>query len=574
MKLSKIVLITDNPSLAASISSGLAEVGSYFPVLEGPRMLRSDADNEIIRVANAIHSLQPHLVIYGDMSTEVSSQIAEIINTPFQHVNSGDNLDEYTDIKIPAQTPPMLAASELHRNLRGQGNTKKVVICEFQADNPTSVIAANYALAHDADFFLLNIPTNLKKAAIAKLNSISGTPHADIRQIDIDSLIELLQEFLPEIAREDYEQAVYITDELPLGLCNPNLPAVHSYIVNIGQQIVRNIYDGNYALGKRDGVLGLFCQNTDKDFDTRRERQAADAALLKTGGIFRGMTTYNASLNDIMLETIPYDVLYIATHGGQVKGVENIYHVEVDGTTHEVLIHESADKTTYSVFEIVEVDGKKADGAGWIDAHSKVRGKTWELLSEGKLPPASQTNGTVDMQRREIVLGSGNGAGSAGAFHGLASGYRPMVIVNACGSWADISARFIFGGASVYIGTYWSVSHGTAIKFAEEFFKHLFDVDVYEAFERARNVLSDQDRLAYAISGTLENRFGPGGPYTRDAFTSLKGRVDAVIAKESARLAQPQNVPDESLKYIDRGVWYLKRFKAELEDVEKQIKEG
>ena len=260
--------------------------------------------------------------------------------------------------------------------------------------------------------------------------------------------------------------------------------------------------------------------------------------------------------------------------GGQVEGIENVYLVDVDGAVHEVLIHESADKTTYSVFEIISVDGESADGSGWTDDHTKVRGRTWELQRDGKLPAIDRTNGTVDMQRREIVLGSGSGAGSAGVFHSLASGYRPMVIVNACGSWTDISARFIFGGASVYIGTYWSVSHGTAIKFAEEFFKNISDVDVYEAFERARNVLSDQDKLAYVISGTLENRFGQGGPYTRDAFTSIKGRVDAVIAKESARLAQPQKVPEESLKYIDRGVWYLKRIRTELEAVEKQIKEG
>ncbi len=572
MKLSKIVLVTDNPSLAASISSGLAETGTYFPVLEGPRMLRPDADNEVIRVANAIHSLQPKLVLYGDMSEEVSSQIAEIIDIPFQHVSSSDDLGQYTEIKIPAQTPTLLAAPELHRNLRGQGNTKKVVICEFRPDDPTSVIAANYAIAHDADFFLIDVPSDIKKKAIAKLNAISGTPHADIRQIDIDALIEMLRELLPDIKWDNYEQAVYITDELPLGLCMPDLPAVHTYIVNVGQQIVRNIYDGNYALGKRDGVFGLFCQNTDKDFDTKRERKAADAALLKTGGIFRKMTTYNAALNDLMLETIPYDVLYVATHGGQVEGLENVYQINVDDTSHEVLIHESADKTTYSVFEIIEVDGEKADGPGWTEMHSKVRGKTWELLSEAKLPTASRTNGTVDMQRRELTLGSGSGAGSAGAFHGLASGYRPMVIVNACGSWTDISARFIFGGASIYIGTCWSVSHATAIKFAEEFFKHLFDVEVYEAFERARSILSDQDKLAYIISGTLENRFGPGGPYTRDAFTSLKGRVDAVIAKQSAKLAEPEKVPEESLKYIDRGIWCLGKFKEELDEVDQEVK--
>jgi hypothetical protein len=572
MRLSKIVLVTDNPSLAASISSGLAEAGAYFPVLEGPRMLRSDADNEIIRVANAIHSLQPHLIIYGDLSEDISSQISEIINVPFQHVNSGDDLSEYADIKIPSQISPQLAAAEFFRNTRGTGSAKKVVICEFRPDDSTSVIAANYAIAHNADFFLVNVPSDIKKKAIAKLNSISGTVHTSIRQIDINALVEILKEFLPDIEWSNYEQAVYITDELPLGLCNPELPAVHTYIVNVGQQIVRNIYDANYALGNRDGVFGLFCQNTDKDFDTKKERQAADSALLKTGGIFRSMTTSNAALNDLMLETIPYDVLYVATHGGQVRGIENIYLIEVEGISHEVLIHESEDKTTYSVFEIVAVDGEKADDTGWTDAHSKVRGRTWELLSDGKLPAADRTNGMVDMQRRELTLGPGSGAGSAGAFHGIASGYRPMVIVNACGSWTDISARFIFGGASIYIGTYWSVSHGTAIKFAEEFFKHLFDVDVYEAFERARNALSDQDKLAYVISGTLENRFGPGGPYTRDAFTSLKARVDTLIAKQGAKLAEPQKVPEESLKYIDRAVWYLKRFRAELKNVERKLK--
>ena len=81
-------------------------------------MLRPDADNEVIRIVNAIHSLQPHLIIYGDLSEEISSQIAEIIDIPFQHVNSGDDLNKYTDIKVPAQISPQLAAPELYRNLR------------------------------------------------------------------------------------------------------------------------------------------------------------------------------------------------------------------------------------------------------------------------------------------------------------------------------------------------------------------------------------------------------------------------------------------------------------------------
>ncbi len=570
MQFSNVVLVTDSSSLAASISSGLARVGLYFPVLESPRMLRSDASNEIMRVANALHSLRPSIIIYGDVSEQISSLIAEIIDAPYRHVNSNESLSRYVDVRIPVETPPLFAAPELHRRLRGQGAAKKVVICEYQPENATSVIAANYAIAHDADFFLVNVSDNIKKRAVAGLNAISSTPHSSIRQIDIDVLTKMFNELLPDIAWDSYEQAVYITDGIPLGLCIPGLPALHTDIVNVGQQIARNIQDRNYALGNRDGMFGLFCHNTDNDFDTSRELAAADESISRTRGIFRRVGTYSTVLTNLMLETIPYDVLYIATHGVRVRGIENLYRIKMGSAVHEVLIHESLDKTTYDVVEVIEVDGEKVEGSGWTEAHAKVKGATWELIKDGKMPNVARTNGIVDMQRREIILGSGDGAGSSGAFDVIASGYRPMVIINACGSWIDISERFIFAGASVFIGTYWPVSHATAIKFAEEFFRHLYDMEVYEAFELARNQLSGQDRLAYVISGTLENRFGTGGRYHIDAFTVLKDRVDMVIKKQRAELDEPSKIPKESQKYIDQAVWYLEKFREELIDVYKE----
>ncbi len=60
-------LVTDEPLLAARISALFVNPRRYLPVMDGPRMSRPDADNEILRRRNAIVMTGARQVLMGGL---------------------------------------------------------------------------------------------------------------------------------------------------------------------------------------------------------------------------------------------------------------------------------------------------------------------------------------------------------------------------------------------------------------------------------------------------------------------------------------------------------------------------
>lgn len=63
-------IVSDNPQLAVQLSSLFARDGRYLPVVDGPRMTRSDAANEVIRRVNALVSTRVECVLLAGLSDE------------------------------------------------------------------------------------------------------------------------------------------------------------------------------------------------------------------------------------------------------------------------------------------------------------------------------------------------------------------------------------------------------------------------------------------------------------------------------------------------------------------------
>ncbi len=69
------VLITDAPLLAARISALFVRPGRYLPIMDGPRMSRSDADNEAVRRRNAMVMTGARQVLMGGLPSSAVSAI-------------------------------------------------------------------------------------------------------------------------------------------------------------------------------------------------------------------------------------------------------------------------------------------------------------------------------------------------------------------------------------------------------------------------------------------------------------------------------------------------------------------
>jgi hypothetical protein len=66
-------LVTDDALLAARLSALFVRPGRYFPVLDGPRLSRPDASNEVVRRRNAVVMTGARKVLLGNLSPQAAA---------------------------------------------------------------------------------------------------------------------------------------------------------------------------------------------------------------------------------------------------------------------------------------------------------------------------------------------------------------------------------------------------------------------------------------------------------------------------------------------------------------------
>ena len=537
IRFSDTVLITDNARMAASISSKFNGISTYFTVLEGPRLKRPDYENEVIRLANVIGRLRPRMLIYAKQPKKASKLLSEYIDTPFTHV---ETFDELKRLNIDAKAWRHTKTHDLSTQLNKQeGSSKLAVVCEYQS-GVAPIIAANYANAHGADFYLIDTPDDFEKEVIHHLNNVSSTPsyNRDIREIEVTELTSKISAYLPDnLSLNRYDKVLFVTAGVPYGLAMPEDNVVYADNINIGHHIAHNLFD--YQLSKLDkrGVTGLFVANRDLHTDLENEYMAD--SLLKAKGLSKTVYGNDTKLTELEITTLPYDLLYIATHGNQIEGKENTYSFrDENGGRHKIVTKEGIGEASRVVF-IESIDGNVKDSESWTEQDSEIWGEFARKHIMTKNMPEPLFSKSTMLRMRELVLGEEVGMKSPISFDRIASGQRPLVIGNACGSWTDLSRRFIYSGATTYIGTLWPVTNKTAQEFAEKFFSELFEANLLDAFVDAKNSLTDNlDKLSYSISGTFESKHDPGAEYSKNAYEEVMYRLRRNLAQTKKRIIE------------------------------------
>ena len=62
-----VAIVGDKPQLVAELASLFTRAGRYLAVMDGPRMSRPDASNEVIRRTNALVMVKPRRVLLADL---------------------------------------------------------------------------------------------------------------------------------------------------------------------------------------------------------------------------------------------------------------------------------------------------------------------------------------------------------------------------------------------------------------------------------------------------------------------------------------------------------------------------
>lgn len=538
-----IVIVTDDPVMAAVLSSPFVDSGQYVPVYESPRMKRPDPDREITVMVNSMKRVGIGSIIYSRVDPSIPEQVARFIDAPYVVI---DEFEELGDIAEEAKKRASTmtnknAATELYRLTNKPQQQHKLAVVIANTSEVDSVIAANYAIARNADFYTIEVDENLSQSIVEKLNKISApNVSVDIRKIDLKQLKEDLTGLLPKTDFSRYSKVLFISDGIPFGITIPEIATAHLPKLKLGISIASNLGEYVIATHRKHAFNGTILLN--RDLDTKKEEEAMSAAMLRTQGLVKTEVLKHAKLSELEVEIFPYDVLYIATHGSQIVASRETYNFKTDdGSEHEIIV-DVGRGTTGEVHYIVSVDSVEKSSKEWTKAHGQVWGEYMEKVIKQRMPisPVKKPE-SVLIQLRDLQFEPNqSGMGSGAALNTLAGGYSPLVIVNACGSWNEISGSFVFAGCTAFIGTLLPVLDSTASSYGVAFFANLFKEELISVAHKARLALPDEyTQSLYIFTGTFESKFDfASSKSDPNGIDVLQNRIPREIKKIKARISE------------------------------------
>jgi hypothetical protein len=385
---------------------------------------------------------------------------------------------------------------------------------------------------------MINIPAGYLDQVTEKFNAIGAISELAIRKIDLRTLIDEFKDLLPA-DMSSYSKVLFITEGFPLGISVPSVPTAHLPKLRVGLSIASNLGEYTIALDKKHAFNGVFLAN--KSIDITAEHTAMSKALARTYGLVKLENMKDAKLSELEVEVFPYDVLYIATHGSQIEAQRNTYeYTTSDGEAHEIVISLGLGPTS-SLHKIESVDGVEKTSDQWSKPQIKVWSQYMDnVVQKGQQLTPIKSERTLLQMRSLQFDPNPSGMGSGNTFNMLAGGYLPLAMVNACGSWNDISGSFVFAGCSSYIGTVLPVSNKTAVLYAESFFDNLFNHELINAAHLAKKDLPDDyTKSLYAFTGTFESKFDfSSGVDDPNGIDVLKRRMPTQIQKIEERIKE------------------------------------
>lgn len=381
----------------------------------------------------------------------------------------------------------------------------------------SDVIAANYAIAINADFELIEPFDHRESARINRLLVDWGETRS------LEAHAELANEIrtrLSSINFTDYQYATFFTRGLPYGFVLENtIPTSH---VLSGVRNDHFIFN-NIFLERSKAFFGsaiVFSPGVFEDEETQDVIQHFE----NNNNVVRQLINRWATSGnlDTYASYYPYDILHICSHGGETGG----YHCVKEykdryGVSHRVEFDEVvAFRPVYTEKDKVSVTQKefprRLDGFEWMSPELAAQLYPMYIFEDLWAALADDGVETVRTPANEAIAGSccivcANGI-HQGTFERLASDHFPFVFNNTCLSWREIAASFLDAGCRGYIGTLWSVGSASASEAARLFYECCWSQPIVKAFhEMSKRIDSLADKNIYLFWGLhFSSIFRPG----------------------------------------------------------------
>lgn len=560
-KIGPAILLSDNPRLAAVVSCALAVPGHYLPVIDGPRMMRPDGDNEASRRVNAIARSGCKSIALAGLSPDgLTAMTAKL---PSKLVLQLDDESSVAAL-LPGtgrNAPAVIWGRDrigvgLLRALRSGGSiifedgpspeggvesmSGHLVVCEAGADL-AEIIAANYAFALRAG--LVVIPPVANEVSERLLEGLYGLYDRRSQPSEVfDATRSELRALCGDLKIPTGGSITFFTRKLPFGLGFPECPSTHLFTYPDAGIAVINGFAATQSDHPGDNVAVLI----DPETTEAPEIEAAAKGLSRRGMFVRVYRGQRANVRDVSdaVEMFPYNLLIFATHCGDAEGLRWTYAFDdSEGISRKLVVDialgigrpDHEDRLAVTQF----MRFHELDGVDWNDAAKKAT-----------LYVGTAINDFMELIRRDDALepvekttvGRVIGSAAMAMFdnnyipipRSLADREMPVVFNNACVSWHELAGRFTFAGARAYVGTLVDVTAAEAEEVVTRLLERHFDKALPHALWSAqREVYGTSERRPYVMTGVFSQRLHP---IRRDTPGDIIAKLSSAKADWSARL--------------------------------------
>lgn len=523
------VLVTDDPILAARVSALFTYPKRYLPVLDGPRMSRPDADNEVTRRRNAMVLTGARQVLMGGLplaaiegvrpgwkTCTVSDSYAEHVRALRGFVKQSRGALRWGPDNLGIGIyEARLARLELQPDLEVSPATSVVdagqhllVACE-RGDSMAEVVASNLAFACGASFMVFpELDEAVREAWIEEIYALGEG--GDVTG-QFDQLKHRARAHLGEFHFEKYKTVLFVTAGFPWGVSVPQVATTHMYrYPDFGRAVVEGLWASQTASRSARTALLIDPQTVEGS-----EIQAINKALIANGTLTRVVRGSAATQTRVqyLMSLLPYDVIVLSTHSGDAPGERITYEYpdkegrqrclvvdRVLGIGHDVIDGQFM-VTEYRRFHSL-------DGVAWHDKAGKDALPVGTALTTWiAMDGLDERNDYITNQQpvprvpgsMAILMHDGIWLYAPQSF---GPGAMPFFVNNSCWSWHEQSQRTIFAGARGYLGSLFPITNTEAQDVCKALFGRYLGCELPQALWKVqREIYGSSVRRPYVLVG-------------------------------------------------------------------------
>ena len=318
-----------------------------------------------------------------------------------------------------------------------------LVVCE-RGEPLAEVIAANYAYAPRAGLWLIpDIGRELSDELLEDFYSLYDNHSVSPGEV-LRNLGERFRALTGKLPVPEGGSITFITGGLPLGFSVPEVPSTHLFrYPDLGIAMING-----FAAEQPDRPGIGFVALVDPKTTEAHEIAAAERLLPPRGAFIRTYYGLGANVSDvtIMMELLPYDLMIIATHCGDVDGYRWTYEfTDSEGIDRTLVVDiaigvgRTSDANMLSVTQFIRFIS--LDGVDWHDPEKKKTLYVGKAILDYLEMTKSSTAPMKPVKKETVPRVVGSSALKMYDHNlivlprALADERTPVIINNACASW-------------------------------------------------------------------------------------------------------------------------------------------